>query len=362
MVSTQSQSKTPKEDKDLLLASQLACMSLVPMVVKAAIELNLLEIMAKAGPGKQLSASEIAAQLSTQNLDAPDMLERILRFLASNSILTCSVVSGDDGHVQNLYGLTPVSKYFVPDQDGVSLAPLLLMINDKSYKESWYHLKDAVLEGGIPFNKAHGMPVYKYLGKDPSFNKICNEAMLSISLSIMKSVLEIYEGFDNVNVVVDVGGGLGENLHFITSKYPNIKGINYDLPHVIANAPEYLGVEHVSGDMFLCVPKGDIIFLKTIIHNWSDDHCLRLLKHCYEALPEDGKVVILEAILPESPESNFLEKDIFGMDLCMMVLQYGGKERTQKEYSDLAKASGFNGIRMVCQVHAFSVLEFSKTM
>ncbi|XP_043714884.1 caffeic acid 3-O-methyltransferase-like [Telopea speciosissima] len=364
MVSTQSQSKTLNEDKEvLLLASQLACGSMVPMVLKAAIELNLLEIIARAGPGKQLSASEIATQLSTQKPDALDMLERILRFLASHSILTCSVVAADDGQVQKLcYGLAPVCKYFVPNQDGVSLAPWLLMINDRAYQESWYYLKDAFLEGGIPFNKAHGVTIYEYLGKDPRFNEMFNKAMFNASVILMKAFLETYGGFENVNVVVDVGGGLGENLYLITSKYPTIKGINFDLPHVIADAPSYPGVEHVAGDMFLNGPKGDIIFMKMILHNWSNDQCLRLLKNCYEALPEDGKVVVEEAILPASPETNLVAKDTFAMDLRMMDVQSGGKERTEKEYSDLANRSGFNGIRFIYQVHSFTVMEFSKTM
>ncbi|XP_043692374.1 caffeic acid 3-O-methyltransferase 1-like [Telopea speciosissima] len=258
--------------------------SLFHMVFKAAIELNLLEIMAKAGPEKQLSALEIAALLPTQNPDAPAMLDRILCFLASYEIVTCSqVISGgdDDGQVQRLYGLARVCKYFVSNQYGVSMSPLLLMIHHKACMESWYYLKDAVLEGGIPFNKAHGMEIYEYLGVDPSFNEVFNNTMFNLSITLMKGILEIYEGFEKANVVVDVGGGLGENLDLITSKYPMIKGINFDLPHVIAAAPAYPGVEHVAGNMFMSVPKGDIIFMKMILHNWSDDHCLRLLKKCY---------------------------------------------------------------------------------
>ncbi|XP_043693136.1 caffeic acid 3-O-methyltransferase-like [Telopea speciosissima] len=263
----------------------------------------------------------------TQNPDAPAMLDRILCFLASYEIITYSqVISGgddDDGQVQR------------------------------------YYLKDAVLEGGIPFNKAHGMEFYEYLGMDPSFNEVFNKTMFDLSITLMKGILEIYEGFEKANVVVDVGGGLGENLDLITSKY-NIKGINFDLPHVIATASAYPGVEHVAGNMFLSVPKGDIIFMKMILHNWSDDHCLRLLKKCHEALPDDGKVVVVETILPTVPETNFLAKNVFGSDLLMMAQQVGGKERTEKEYRALAMGVGFEGFKFICRVVAASIMEFHK--
>ncbi|KAK4835147.1 hypothetical protein QYF36_005955 [Acer negundo] len=69
-----------------------------------------------------------------------------------------------------------------------------------------------------------------------------------------------------------------------------LEGINFDLPHVIEDAPSYPDVEHVGGDMFVSVPKGDAIFMKWICHDWSDEHCLKFLKNCYEALPENGKL------------------------------------------------------------------------
>ncbi|XP_043708578.1 caffeic acid 3-O-methyltransferase-like isoform X1 [Telopea speciosissima] len=228
--------------------------------------------------------------------------------------------------------------------------------------ERWYHLKDAVLEGGIPFNKAHGMQIYEYLGMDPKFNEIFNKTMLNLSISVMKGILEIYGGFEKANVVVDVGGGLGENIDLITSKYPMIKGINFDLPHVIAAAPAYTGVEHVAGDMFLGVPKGDIILLKMILHNWSDNHCLKLLKNCYEALPEDGKVIVVETLLSPVPETNLLAKEAFRTDLLMMTQHIGGKERTEKDYRALAMDAGFNGCRLISRVFVSSVLEFHKTI
>ncbi|PPD66655.1 hypothetical protein GOBAR_DD36468 [Gossypium barbadense] len=114
---------------------------------------------------------------------------------------------------------------------------------------------------------------------------------------IVKKILEKYHGFQ------DVGGGYGVTLNMIISKYPSIKGINYELPHVVQEAPSFPGIEHVGGDMFSTVPKADTIMMKEVLHNWDDEHCLKLLKNCYEALEEKGKHLLitckLQAILKE---------------------------------------------------------------
>ncbi|GMP25054.1 hypothetical protein CsSME_00002102 [Camellia sinensis var. sinensis] len=229
------------EEEACLFAMQLASASVLPMVLKSAIELDLLEIMAKAGPGAYVSPSEVAAQLPTKNPDAAVMLDRILRLLTSYSVLNCTLRDLPNGGVERLYGLAPVCKFLTRNADGVSMAPLLLMNQDKVLMESWYYLKDTVLEGGIPFNKAYGMTAFEYHGTDPRFNKVFNQGMSNHSTITMKKILDIYGGFDGLTTVVDVGGGTGATLNMIVSKHPTIKGINFDLPHVIEDAPSYPG-------------------------------------------------------------------------------------------------------------------------
>ncbi|KEH20125.1 caffeic acid O-methyltransferase [Medicago truncatula] len=108
----------------------------------------------------------------------------------------------------------------------------------------------------------HGTHAFHYPSLDSRFNKVFNTAMINHTKIVMNKVLESYNGFEGIKRLVDVGGGLGVNIHLITSKYPNIHGINFDLPHVIQHVPSYLGVEHVGGDMFESVPKGDVILMK----------------------------------------------------------------------------------------------------
>ena len=124
-------------DENFAYACEVMTGSVLHVTMKAVIKLGLLEIIAKAGPGAKLSASEIAAQLpATKNKDAPMMLDRILRLLASHGVVECSLDDIDGS--QRLYGQSNVSRYFVPNEDGVSLGPLMALIQDKVFLDSWY--------------------------------------------------------------------------------------------------------------------------------------------------------------------------------------------------------------------------------
>jgi len=103
-------------------------------------------------------------------------------------------------------------------------------------------LKDAIREGGVPFNRVYGTHAFEYPKLDSRFNEVFNTAMINHTTLVMKKILESYNGLEGIKRLVDVGGGLGINISFITSKYPHIHGINFDLPHVIQHAPSYPGI------------------------------------------------------------------------------------------------------------------------
>uniref|UniRef100_A0A7N0TFD3 Uncharacterized protein n=1 Tax=Kalanchoe fedtschenkoi TaxID=63787 RepID=A0A7N0TFD3_KALFE len=347
------------DSSDLEYASQLLNSVVLPMVLNAAVQLDLFEIMARFGQqgGGGMSAEEIAAMLETSNPEAPAMVDRMLCLLTSYDVVKCSVSSSGS----RVYTMAPMCRYLLKNETGgASYGPLLKIFHGKVFMETWFHLKDAVLEGGVPFHRAHGLHLFEYSSKDQAFGEEFNEAMLNHTTMFMSDMLEGNKGFEHVNQLVDVGGGLGASLSMITSKYPHIKGINFDLPQVIQHAPSYPGVEHVGGDMFESVPSGDTIFMKYILHDWSDAHCLQLLKNCHKALPEDGKVIVVDANLPEIPDSGSNTKNICQLDLNMMATFPGGKERRASEFLALAKQAGFSGITHAGCFRLCWVMEFHK--
>ncbi|KAL8167002.1 hypothetical protein V2J09_008501 [Rumex salicifolius] len=341
-----------------LQAELLANSIVLPMALQAAIELGLLEIIAGAGSDAALTAAEVAGKLPAErNPKAAEMVERILRLLATFSIVSCSVAGGE---TRKVYGLTAVGRYLVKDEDGFSLAPLLRMVTDKVLLESWYKLKDSVLDGGIAFNKCNGMNAFEYPAFDPNYNEMFNATMLNCTSIMMDKILHSYKGFNDINELVDVGGGLGHTLSFILKLYPNIKAINFDLPHVVKHAIPHPGIEFIGGDMFECVPRAQAIFMKWVLHDWSDEYCVKLLKNCHKAIPDDGKVIVVESVLTEDPETSDEAKVICITDVTMMTQNPGGKERTKEEFIGLAKAAGFGGIRFESHVCELWVMEFYK--
>lgn len=102
--------------------------------------------------------------------------------------------------------------------------------------------------------------------------------------------------------------------------------------------------------------------LQWILHDWNDEQCLKLLKNCYKALPNFGKVIVAEYILPQTPEDNVAARNAISLDAVMIITCPGGKERPEKEFEALAKRAGFAGFRVASNAYNFWVMEFYKGM
>lgn len=350
-------------DKDEELAGKAVALAntiALPMIIKSAFELNLLDIILSQGDqGAYISTSELASRIGAKNPNAPIILDRMLRLLASHSILTCQLQKGDGG-AQRVYGPAPLCKYLASGDGQGSLGPLLALHHDKVMIDSWFHLNEYILEGGVPFKRAHGDIQFDYTAKDARFNHVFNQGMAHHTILVMKKLLDKYKGFENVKVLVDVGGNIGVNVSMIVAKYPHIKGINYDLPHVLADAPSYPGVEHVGGDMFESVPNADAIFMKWVLHDWSDEHCLKILKNCYKALPKQGKIILVESLTPPLPSDNLESHMVFSLDSHTLVHNQGGRERSKEDFEAFFTEAGFSGINVICCAYDTWVMEIYK--
>ncbi|KAH9620884.1 hypothetical protein KSS87_011234 [Heliosperma pusillum] len=335
----------PKMTEDEKLAGQavrLANAAALPMILRSAFELKVLDILCEAQEGAYLSTTEIATKIGSKNPNAPVLLDRMLRLLTSYSVLKCKLHEGDAG-VQRLYAPAPLCKYLANTDNQGSLGPLLALHHDKVMMESWYHLTEYVQEGGeVPFKRAHGLIQFDYTATDARFNHVFNQGMAHHTILVMKRLLENYHGFDDVKVLVDVGGSIGVNVSLIVAKYPHIKGINYDLPHVIADAPSYPGVKH------------------WVLHDWSDEHCVEILKNCCEALPKGGKLILVESLIPVLPEDNLEAHMVFSLDSHTLVHNQGGKERSKEDFEALATQTGFSGVDVFCCAYDTWVMELFK--
>ncbi|KAF7851076.1 hypothetical protein BT93_L4639 [Corymbia citriodora subsp. variegata] len=350
-----------EEEDPFLKALFYSCSPVFARILHAAVELDLFGIIAQAGPGAYVSPTEVAAQLSSQTPDSPDIVDRVLRCLASHSLLSCKSEALNGGRtVERRYAISPAGKYYVGGEDGSSISSISFFAYHRAIIDVWLQFKEAVVGGGNLFQKVHGKTMFQCMKEDSSLNKYFNDAMAGLSQMQTRKILDVYHGFDGIRTLVDVGGGKGVTLNMIVSKYPSIKGINFDLPQVIEHAPSYPSVEHVGGDMFVSVPEGDAIMIKCTCHNWSDESCIKLLKNCYEALPANGKVIVIDFIMLDEPEETTASRYMSLLDNAMLLLS-GGKERTEKQFEYLCRGAGFMGFKVTARaVSVFGVIEFTK--
>ncbi|XP_052206300.1 (R,S)-reticuline 7-O-methyltransferase-like [Diospyros lotus] len=324
------------------------------MALKSAVELRVADIIHS--HGCPISLSQIAAAIDGPSPDfrVPTVISlgRIMRFLVRKKIFTAI-----NGGGETLYGLTHASKLLVRDAE-VSLAPIVLMESDPRAMAPWHYFSRCVREGGTAFEKAHGQEIWEYGFGNPDFSKVFNAAMGCTAKVTTTAMVTAYrDGFRSIGSLVDVGGGIGTSISEITKAYPHIKAINFDLPHVVATAPEYPGVSHVGGDMFKSVPEADAIFMKAILHDWSDEDCVKILQNCRKAILEKtGKVILVEVVLKPEGESKF-DNAGFVLDLIMLAHTSGGKERTEAEWKQVLEKGGFPRYNIISIPALPSVIE-----
>ncbi|KAL4284573.1 hypothetical protein GQ457_16G009710 [Hibiscus cannabinus] len=347
-------------NKARLAIMELTNMISVPMSLHAVVRLNVPDALWQDGANTPLSASEIISRvLPSGSGGDSENLQRILRMLTSYGVFEEHL----DSRSERKYSLTDIGKTLVTDAEGLSYAPYVLQHHQDALVRSWPLVHEAVLDPtSEPFAKANGEAAYSYYGKKPEMNELMQKAMSGVSVPFMRAILNSYDGFKGVNRLVDVGGSAGDCLRMILQKHPHVvEGINFDLPEVVAKAPSIPGVTHVGGDMFESIPTGDAIFMKWVLTTWTDKECKAIMENCYKALPEGGKLIACEPVLPkESDDSHrtraLLEGDIF----VMTIYRAKGKHRTEDEFKQLGLAVGFPHFQAFHIDYFYTVLEFQK--
>lgn len=222
-------------------------------VVKCAIDLGIPDALEnKEGP-------TTLADLSSTLGCSPSALYRIMRFLMHRGIFKGkTTVEGHKGYVQ-----TPLSRLLMRTGKN-SMADFVLLESSPVMLAPWLSLSSRVLATGISaFEAAHGQDIWRYAAINPNHCKLIDDAMACDARVALPALVESCpELFEGVGSLVDVGGGNGTTLQLVVKYCPWIRGINYDLPHVVSVASKYDGVVHVGGDMFDNVPKADAAFLK----------------------------------------------------------------------------------------------------
>ncbi|CAL5406509.1 unnamed protein product [Camellia sinensis] len=200
----------------------------------------------------------------------------------------------------------------------------------------------SIRESGNAFHMAHGRELWDFASVDPELNKVFNDGMECTARITIKALISEYKhGFDCIGSLVDVGGGTRASIAEIVKAYPHVRGTNFDLPYVVATAPPCPGVNHVGGDMLSNIPTTDAIFMKWILHDWSDEDCVKILRNCRKVILEKtGKIIIVDTVLQPSGDGLF-DNTSMALDLVMLTFFGGEKKRTELELKKILNEGGF---------------------
>lgn len=323
-----------------------ACMGLitgfwVSAAVYATAKLSIADYL-KDGP---VSAEALAEKTDTD----PASLYRLLRALAGVGVFS------ETG--PRSFALTPVGNHLRSDVPG-SLRAFAILGHEIGWM-SWSGLGYTLKTGKTAFEHVHGKEYYAYLKENPEHAELFGEAMTGFVSMNGMAVAKAYD-FKKLSSVVDVGGGQGALMSAILKASPSVKGVVFDLPEAAEGARMKLEREGLSGrcdfmpgDFFASVPSGaGAYILASVLHNWDDEKGLAILRNCRKAMTENAVLLVVEMVIPQG------DAPFFGklLDLNMMV-NLGGRERTEAEYNELLSGAGFKLARVIPTFTPSSLIE-----
>jgi hypothetical protein len=319
-------------------------------LLNACLTTQALHAAARLGIADELVAGSRSITDLSDALDThPDALERLMRMLASLGVLRAEP---DD-----TFGLTALGETLRRDAPN-SVRDWALYVGMSAPWTAWGHLYDSVKTGAPGFVLAHGRPTYEFLEAHPELGAPFNRWMSKQSTFHNVAIADAYD-FGNHRIVADIGGGQGSTLAALLNRHPSLRGILFDKSSVVEGPDLDIGCLRdrctvVAGDMLMSVPaSADLYMMKRVLMIWSDDEAVQVLKNCAARLPRDGKVLVVEMVMPPvgqpGPATTF--------DILMLLANKGGRIRTEAEFRALFAAAELKLDRVIPTDSSNALLE-----
>jgi ubiquinone/menaquinone biosynthesis C-methylase UbiE len=315
--------------KEAAVILRMAFAFVTSQVVYQAAELSLADHLSSGG----LSARELADKIGV-DLEA---LERVLEALVAFGVLK------HEGEAK--FGLTAIGELLRSDVPGSLRATVRFLAGRWAWR-AFEQLGHSIGTGNPSFDHVWGMSNFEYWERHPDVLKIHDDAMTGLTATETARILAAYD-FSPYRKIVDVGGGNGALLAAILDQHRQTDGILADLPHVVSLATEVLqraGVADrcklIGSDFFERVPSGgNLYILKHVIHNWDDARARAILRNCHRVMGESARLLIIDRVLSARPGLD----DAMGylVDMTMLALTPGGRERNKEQFQRLLESSGF---------------------
>ncbi len=323
--------------------TQILTMLMAPFLARLIHITATLKLSDYLGDGPK-TAEEVALRTST---DAPT-LYRVLRTLSSMGFFT------ED--LDHRFSLKPLGEAL---KSGTPSHATALMMGGEMVVRSLDHIDHAVRTGETGFGKAFGVSLFNWLANHPTEASLFNQTMVGIHGAEPAAIAAAYD-FSSFHMIADVGGSTGNLLATILNRHAGPRGILFDMPHVVRDAPVFLQqlamadrIRIEAGSFFESVPAGaDAYILSHIIHDWSEQQCLTILGNCRRAMSPQGRLLLVEMVLPggDAPHPGKM------LDMVMLMVP-GGRERTEAEYAALLEKAGLRLTGVTPTASPVSVVE-----
>ncbi|GAB3930708.1 methyltransferase [Kribbella albertanoniae] len=298
-------------------------------IVRATAELGVVDVFgAEARPAK-----EVAGELGLP----VDSIRRLLRALTVLGLF----VEPEDDH----FAVLPEGELLRRDHPA-SYRTLAELYTDPLITRPWEKLATGLRTGQPTFESIFGLPLFERLAAEPTMSAFFNATMSEATHRVAATAPAAYD-FGRFNAVLDIGGGDGTLLTAILAANPGLRGTVLDSAEGAAQAPARYAeagltdrASVLTGDFFAGIPEGyDLHVIKSILHDWPDDRCELILSHSRATIPADGRLLIVEMLLPERAERN-VARSVYFSDLTML-LNLGARERTRADFETLFQRAGY---------------------
>ncbi len=317
----------------------------------------------------------VATNLGIPNLlqDDPQTIETIAQktgtkveklYVVLRALAHLGVFAEKPGRV---FAATELSELLITN-GSPCIGDFLMHITEPNMWDAWRELENSLKTGEVPFELAKGEDFYSsYMTENPHSKHLFNNAMSFLTSEVVDPLFEVYD-FGRFQTVMDVGGNQGTLIANIVKNF-GCKGILFDLPNEVETAPNNLSkygvndvVQVIGGSALESLPKGaDAIVMKYFLSVFSREDSIKVLTNCRQALPEHGRVILLQTLVPalgapvEYPDGTIPALAA----VQMMITNPGGYWRTEQEYKELFEASGFKLEQVVSTGTSLTLMEFS---
>ena len=329
-----------------LMLRQLAFVMRASRALYAVAELGIADILA----GGPMTSAELAARVKTD----PPSLRRLLRALVAQGVF--------EEPAPDRFRLNAAGELLRRDVPGSQRAGVLFTAGEMRW-QLWSDFLESVRTGQAAVERAFGKTVFERHAENAEESALFSQAMASFSAAISAPVIAACD-FAPFRSIADVGGGTGRLLADILAANPDARGVLFDLPEVVAAAPPLLeasGVAErcrvVAGSFFESVPAGaDAYLLKSVLHDWDDARSIAILSNCRKAMAAKARLLIVERVMPETAERG-RAVEAYLLDLEMLLMTPGGRERSESEFRAILSAAGFEMMRILPTEAPVSVIE-----